>query len=206
MLAYMLFNKHTSAPPMISLLQCPVPLSTFASRTNEKQSKKKNSSSAPRLSRSLRPRRRIIGRRPCRRLNTLSSVRACACVCTKKKEKKRKKIGDGTASLHTHSEEGREGREMEGHRANETNNNQRNKKRSGTTLRESLSPRRVTNRSSRSTTFSSASSTSPVKTSSFLTHAYTLVRHRRVGVAGQDVLQVSSLRVTGLRELSGDAR
>lgn len=113
---------------MISLLQCPVPLSTFASRTNEKQSKKKNSSSAPRLSRSLRPRRRIIGRRPCRRLNTLSSVRACACVCTKKKEKKEKKIGEGTASLHTHSEEGREGREMEGHRANETNNNQRNKK------------------------------------------------------------------------------
>lgn len=129
---------------MISLLQCPVPLSTFASRTNEKQSKKKNSSSAPRLSRSLRPRRRMIRRRPCRRLNTLSSVRACACVCTKKKEKKRKKIGDGTASLHTHSEEGREGRETEGHRANETNNNQRNKKRSGTTLRESLSPRRVT--------------------------------------------------------------
>lgn len=191
---------------MISLLQCPVPLSTFASRTNEKQSKKKNSSSAPRLSRSLRPRRRIIGRRPCRRLNTLSSVRACACVCTKKRKKKEKKSAiEQPVSTHTAKKGEREEKWKDTEQTKRTTINV-TKKRSGTTLRESLSPRKVTNRSSRSTTTSSPSSTSSVKTSSLLTHAYTLVRHRRVGVAGQDVLQVSSLRVTGLEELSGDAR
>lgn len=167
---------------MISLLQCPVPLSTFASRTNEKQSKKKNSSSAPRLSRSLRPRRRIIGRRPCRRLNTLSSVRACACVCTKKKERKKgeKNRRGNSQSPHTAKKGEREEKWKDTEQTKRTTINV-TKKRSGTTLRESLSPRRVTNRSSRSTTSSSPSSTSSVKTSSFLTHAYTLVRHRRVG-------------------------
>lgn len=144
MLAYMLFNKHTSAPPMISLLQCPVPLSTFASRTNEKQSKKKNSSSAPRLSRSLRPRRRIIGRRPCRRLNTLSSVRACACVCTKKRKKKEKKSAiEQPVSTHTAKKGEREEKWKDTEQTKRTTINV-TKKRSGTTLRESLSPRRVT--------------------------------------------------------------
>lgn len=142
MLAYMLFNKHTSAPPMISLLQCPVPLSTFASRTNEKQSKKKNSSSAPRLSRSLRPRRRIIGRRPCRRLNTLSSVRACACVCTKKKRRKKNRRGN-SQSPHTAKKGEREEKRKDTEQTKRTTINV-TKKRSGTTLRESLSPRRVT--------------------------------------------------------------
>lgn len=206
MLAYVLFNKHASAPPMISLLQCPVPLSTFASRTNEKQSKKKNSSSAPRLSRSLRPRRRMIRRRPCRRLNTLSSVRACACVCTKKKRKKEEKNRRwNSQSPHTAKKGEREEKWKDTEQTKRTTINVTKNDRAQHS--ESLFHHEGSqNRSSRSTTSSSPSSTSPVKTSSFLTHAYTLVRHRRVGVAGQDVLQVSSLRVTGLRELSGDAR
>lgn len=94
--------------------------------SSEKKIKLIKNLSSARLSRSLRPRRRSIRRRPCRTLNTLAYVlcahaRARVCVCTKKK----KKIAKEHQSSHTHSEEGKKGKN-EGHRE-KRNNKQRNK-------------------------------------------------------------------------------
>lgn len=107
-------------------------------RTVQKKIRAKELSST-RLSRSLRPRRRRIRRRPCRTLNAFACVRACVFVCVH-----RKKGGEETTVFtHTHTQRGREERKkMKDRGGNETTNNVT--KRPGT--RESFSTKGIVRR------------------------------------------------------------
>lgn len=164
-------------------------------RTVRKKIRAKELSST-RLSRSLRPRRRRIRRRPCRTLNAFACVRASVFVCVH-----RKKGGEET-TVFTHTHTARKGRKEE----NEGPRRKRNNKQRNKTTGHSRVFLHEGHRSSRDTTTSSSSSSasSLVRTITFLFDTHIL--SHTSPESGEDSCELAASERASTAELSGDAR